>query len=558
MKRLLIPLAIAKTLYCLFGIISDCDEVFNYWEPLNFLSRHFGKQTWEYSPIYKIRSWSFLLPAYLVSAPFQFLQSLIESVNTQLVSDFQLSLIPAYYQFYMVRLCIGLFSLIGEWKLFQSLYKVDRKVGLWFLLFDIVATGMSHASISLLPSSLVMIFQFYNLHLLLKFFSTQNSFNLYMIVFNQCLASFAGWPFGMALSLPIAVYISCLYRPKKLAMFAFKSILLASAVIIAVAAVDYIFYGSFDIIPLNIVLYNVVNSSQDAGPNIFGTEPISYYVVNLLLNFNFIVVFAYLGLISLPILNMVSEPNVLHSLPNILALLSPMLVWSLVFGSQPHKEERFLYPIYPYILLSASLFVDKFVKLSAIVFSKKGYGNLMKKVLVLSIVVVVSALSLLRTISLCVNYGAATEIYKYLPNTNEPFTVCAGREWYHYPSSYFLPANARFKFVDSGFDGMLPGDFNENTTFKWGLIPNSIAEAPLEKFNSLNRFESDKVVSKDICDYIVDTSETPSIVHDSEWDTVKCLTFIDSASSGLARLVYLPFSKGVFYHDYCLLKRVTS
>ena len=30
------------------NLVPDCDEVFNFWEPLHFLLHGFGKQTWEY------------------------------------------------------------------------------------------------------------------------------------------------------------------------------------------------------------------------------------------------------------------------------------------------------------------------------------------------------------------------------------------------------------------------------------------------------------------------------------------------------------------------------
>lgn len=35
--------------------------------------------------------------------------------------------------------------------------------------------------------------------------------------------------------------------------------------------------------------------------------------------------------------------------------LAPMYIWILIFFSQPHKEERFLFPIYPLICLSAAV-----------------------------------------------------------------------------------------------------------------------------------------------------------------------------------------------------------
>ncbi|KAK6735536.1 hypothetical protein RB195_018628 [Necator americanus] len=38
----------------LWSNISDCDEVYNYWEPLHLLLFGEGLQTWEYSPLYAI------------------------------------------------------------------------------------------------------------------------------------------------------------------------------------------------------------------------------------------------------------------------------------------------------------------------------------------------------------------------------------------------------------------------------------------------------------------------------------------------------------------------
>lgn len=35
-------------------------QVFNYWEPTHYLQYGYGMQTWEYSPIYAIRSWAYI------------------------------------------------------------------------------------------------------------------------------------------------------------------------------------------------------------------------------------------------------------------------------------------------------------------------------------------------------------------------------------------------------------------------------------------------------------------------------------------------------------------
>ena len=41
--------------------ISDCDETFNYWEPLHYLIYGKGFQTWEYDPQYGLRSYFYIL-----------------------------------------------------------------------------------------------------------------------------------------------------------------------------------------------------------------------------------------------------------------------------------------------------------------------------------------------------------------------------------------------------------------------------------------------------------------------------------------------------------------
>ena len=41
-------LLVPRILSALYNIIHDCDEVYNYWEPLHFLLYGHGMQTWEY------------------------------------------------------------------------------------------------------------------------------------------------------------------------------------------------------------------------------------------------------------------------------------------------------------------------------------------------------------------------------------------------------------------------------------------------------------------------------------------------------------------------------
>ena len=53
--------------------VLDVIAVFNFWEPLHYLWKGYGFQTWETSPEYSIRSWAYILLQYLpvnISATF--------------------------------------------------------------------------------------------------------------------------------------------------------------------------------------------------------------------------------------------------------------------------------------------------------------------------------------------------------------------------------------------------------------------------------------------------------------------------------------------------------
>lgn len=53
-------LIIMRCFSALYRILDDCDEVYNYWEPTHYLLQGYGRETWEYSTDYKIRSWAFI------------------------------------------------------------------------------------------------------------------------------------------------------------------------------------------------------------------------------------------------------------------------------------------------------------------------------------------------------------------------------------------------------------------------------------------------------------------------------------------------------------------
>lgn len=53
-------------------------------------------------------------------------------------------------------------------------------------------------------------------------------------------------------------------------------------------------YTRFEIVPLNIVLYNVFGGDEK-GPDLYGTEPWWFYLANLTLNFNLLLPLALIA-----------------------------------------------------------------------------------------------------------------------------------------------------------------------------------------------------------------------------------------------------------------------
>lgn len=150
-------------------------------------------------------------------------------------------------------------------------------------------------------------------------------------------------------------------------------------------AVDTVVYSRFVLTPLNIVLYNVFGG-RERGPDLYGTEPPSFYILNLLLNFNILLPLALGALPALAITYYFDRKRVeagfirifAHALANkskaagqtaptqsslpvssaytMLAVrLAPLYLWLSVLTVQPHKEERFMFPAYPLVCLNAAV-----------------------------------------------------------------------------------------------------------------------------------------------------------------------------------------------------------
>ena len=238
--------------------------------------------------------------------------------------------------------------------------------------------------------------------------------------------------------------------------------------------------------------------------------------------------------------------------------VAPFYLWLAIFTVQPHKEERFMYPVYPFLALNASIALH--IILSAVGNSdpKTLFGKIpaQLKLLAVGFVFLLSVnISLARIFGIWSAYSAPLSVYSPLQGTSalandgiglEGDTVCFGKEWYRFPTSYFLPRGIHVKFIRSEFRGLLPGEFAEGESLWSGTW------LPTSGLNDRNEEDEGKYVELSQCSFLVDTqyperndplppNEPDYIADEANWSIVKCQAFMDASSTHiLARTIWLP------------------
>ncbi|KAK6503636.1 mannosyltransferase [Arthrobotrys musiformis] len=529
-----------------FATIPDCDEVFNYWEPTHYLSYGNGLQTWEYSPVYAIRSWLYVGVHSLVTLPFSLAPGIDKS-----------------HVFLALRTILAGTASLSLTELYDSLSRsIGPEVGLLFISISVPSAGMFQAIPSYLPSSFAMYFVMFGMA---EFLKASVSLSKALTYFS--LAGLLGWPFCLALVVPqLLLWVfengrttGVVGTVQRLAW----GVTMPLIVLISVIGVDSLAYRKLVFVPLNIVLYNVFGGSE-RGPDLYGTEPWWYYFANLSLNFNAMAAVAFASIFPLVTALAVMPAGITKRQ---FVLLLPFYLWLGIFSLQPHKEERFMYPAYPALCINAAMsmnWLKDFIHFFAVKLKIEPKAASALGTAMVAVVLLLSAvISTSRTIAITTAYSAPKNIYR--SDQNISGNVCFGKEWYRFPSSYFLPAGARPRFIKSAFAGLLPGTFAEsNTPFRDGTwkIP--------ENMNDLNQEDYSKYVPIDQCDYLVDSyfsgredytgSSEPNYILDTEnWEPVACRRFLDAAQTPfLSRALWIP---NIVYRDqrvwgeYCILKK---
>ncbi|NXD00661.1 ALG9 mannosyltransferase, partial [Certhia familiaris] len=494
----------ARFCAALLSNISDCDETFNYWEPTHYLIYGKGFQTWEYSPAYAIRSYAYL---WLHALPAWFHARVLQT-NKVLI-------------FYFLRCFLAFLSCVCELYFYKA---VCKKFGLHvsrlMLAFLVLSTGMFCASAVVFHK---MSFTPDPQAAKSETRAGRGEFRVKFPLLSIAARKVTGYSLELSFKdLELNLYNCCLLSVLITQGFLCKPELLGQAVTPVPPRVSNLFFPFFS-------------------PHLLGTEPWYFYFINGFLNFNVVFVLALLVLPLTCLMECLLQKFRVQNLGRPYWLtLAPMYIWILIFFSQPHKEERFLFPIYPLICLSAAVALSALQKCYHFIFQRYRleHYTVSSNWLALGTVFLFGLLSLSRSVALFKGYHGPLDLYPefhriatdpsiHTVPEGRPVNVCVGKEWHRFPSSFLLPDNWQLQFILSEFRGQLPKPFAKGP-MATRLIPTDM--------NDQNKEEPSRYIDISKCHYLVDldtATETPREPRYSsskeEWLTIAYKPFLDAS-----------------------------
>ena len=192
--------------------------------------------------------------------------------------------------------------------------------------------------------------------------------------------------------------------------------------------------------------------------------------------------------------------------------MMPFYVWFVILTVQPHKEERFFFPAYPFLAFNAAVtlyLVRGWLETAYVGITKSPYQasrTSFFQLFTLAVIVFASAVSISRVLAqgyyfhapLQLAYELETKelvrvmnVTGLLPPTPPPsprknkndepprvdlrpiralnMTLCLGKEWHRFTSHFLFADGINVEFVKSDFDGMLPRHFvkSEGHNMAW-------------------------------------------------------------------------------------------
>ena len=283
-------LVLVRAVAVLFSPIPDCDEVFNYWDPMHYLLYGDGLQTWEYSALYALRSYLYVGMHALVGAPFAALGLTKPTV------------------FFSVRTALALATAACELRFLGSVRAAfGAAAATRCALFLASTPGMFQASVAFLPSSFAMALgMLAHAHWLDALTlrsraeracdaceqSARADAHADAVVGRAYTAAIAavagaailGWPYAALLGLPLALET---IRAIGLLGFVGRSAAAGVSLALPSALVDSFYYGRPTLNVWNQLVYNLA-VDKHAGSQLYGIEPWYYYLHNLAINLNLV------------------------------------------------------------------------------------------------------------------------------------------------------------------------------------------------------------------------------------------------------------------------------
>ena len=156
-----------------------------------------------------------------------------------------------------------------------------------------------------------------------------------------------------------------------------------------------------------------------------------------------------------------------------------------------------MYPAYPSLAINAAISMHIILTFVGTASRTSLMGKIPAKLRLLAStagVMLAVGFSVLRTLGTSTAYYAPLVIHRSLAKEPDMTngTVSYGKEWYRFPSSYFLPQGAHAKFIQSEFSGLLPGEFPELGHAQ--LFPISETSKVPSGMNDENKADPDKYV----------------------------------------------------------------
>ena len=499
-RRAFWTLMVARVASAVLNLVHDCDETYNFWEPLHYLVHGRGMQTWEHAPRFALRSYAYLASHALVAAPASWLFAPDASGRRRVLA------------FHAVRVALGAASARAEARLVSETSRLSPLAGGAALLLLLWSAGMFVASTSFLPSQFAMV--------CLTHAAAHVLAGEHRAACAACvLAVVLGWPFAGVAAIP---YGLASLRAVGFArtLFAVSISLLLSS--LASFAIDRHFYGRDTWSVANIVRYNVL---ADTGGNsqLYGVESPTFYLRNLANAFNV----ALLASLAAPFAAMSAStfretpPARRAAYAKLLLAYSPFPLALAFFSALAHKEERFMYVAYPHLALGAAIACAALVDVAGAA-ARAGVAPrraaLVASAIALLLIVAHAGLSASRVAALLDGYGAPIRAFRGLPESSESESsfrgqrssadesarrsrlVCVASEWHRFPSSFHLPgSDYRIAFLKQpapwGFDGALPVPFDPASGGTRGDPPG---------LNDRNAASDEQWTELDRCAFVVD------------------------------------------------------